>query len=272
LERSPPLSSPRPTSSGSQPPLHHVRMDPSSTCEMLPGPRTAITRPGQVHALWIPLPWRSCLYPAKWSVRLLSASILDHFFLRHRQGPRLLSPAGVYRSLRRGSGHNPTRPRQSSSNSSLRACAHSPCRMLVNTAAVAWAAAHLATGFTGVELADDKHSDMADEIGWPEFVAQVAAIRDTLSPEDRTRLAILANNYGEAGALSLYGPQFNLPTPSAAPTTFTTGATAHSNGNRYRSWRRTQRPGTQLRDCTVAAEVRILTACVTKNPSITRRS
>jgi hypothetical protein len=62
--------------------------------------------------------------------------------------------------------------------------------------------------------------DVADEIGWPEFVAQVAAVRDALPPEDRTRLAILAYNYGEAGALSLYGPQYGLPTPISGVNSF----------------------------------------------------
>jgi Dolichyl-phosphate-mannose-protein mannosyltransferase len=57
------------------------------------------------------------------------------------------------------------------------------------------------------------NGDIRDEYGWPEFVAQVARVRDTLPPEDRARLAIIAHNYGEAGALALYGPQYNLPTP-----------------------------------------------------------
>jgi hypothetical protein len=62
--------------------------------------------------------------------------------------------------------------------------------------------------------------DMADEVGWPELVAQVAQVRDTLSTEERSRLAILANNYGEAGAVALYGPQYNLPVPISSTNTF----------------------------------------------------
>jgi hypothetical protein len=107
----------------------------------------------------------------------------------------------------------------------------------------------------------------------PEFVAQVAAVRDTLSPEDRTRLAILANNYGEAGALSLYGPQFNMPTPISSTNDF------HDRGYGPYEPETVVVVGGELHDqelnfehCTVAAQVRILTACVTKNPSITRRS
>ncbi len=64
------------------------------------------------------------------------------------------------------------------------------------------------------------NSDMANEIGWPEFVAQVAAIRDTLTPEEKSSFAILANNFGEAGALSLYGPEYNLPTPISSTNSF----------------------------------------------------
>jgi hypothetical protein len=64
------------------------------------------------------------------------------------------------------------------------------------------------------------NSDMQDEVGWPEFVAQVAAVRDALPMEDRGRLAVLANNYGEAGALALYGPQYGLPTPISSTNEF----------------------------------------------------
>jgi 4-amino-4-deoxy-L-arabinose transferase-like glycosyltransferase len=64
------------------------------------------------------------------------------------------------------------------------------------------------------------NGDIRDEYGWPEFVAQVAAVRDTLPAADRTHLAIMAHNYGEAGALALYGPQYNLPTPISATNSF----------------------------------------------------
>ena len=63
-------------------------------------------------------------------------------------------------------------------------------------------------------------SDLADEIGWPELVAQVAAVRDTLTPAERSSLAVLANNYGEAGAVALYGPQYGLPVPISSTNTF----------------------------------------------------
>ena len=56
-----------------------------------------------------------------------------------------------------------------------------------------------------------RNDDMVEEIGWPELVAEVARIRDTLTPKDRARLGILAGNYGEAGAINLYGPALGLP-------------------------------------------------------------
>jgi len=35
--------------------------------------------------------------------------------------------------------------------------------------------------------------------------------RDSLPAEDRAQLGIVAGNYGEAGAINLYGPQYGLP-------------------------------------------------------------
>lgn len=50
-----------------------------------------------------------------------------------------------------------------------------------------------------------------DRFGWPEMVAEVARIYHALPPEDRARAAIFANNYGEAGAINLFGPRHGLP-------------------------------------------------------------
>jgi hypothetical protein len=41
--------------------------------------------------------------------------------------------------------------------------------------------------------------------------AGVAAVVRALPPEDRARACIFANNYGEAGALNLFGPALGLP-------------------------------------------------------------
>jgi 4-amino-4-deoxy-L-arabinose transferase-like glycosyltransferase len=54
-------------------------------------------------------------------------------------------------------------------------------------------------------------SVLPEEIGWPEFVQAVAGVRDRLAAEERVRVGILAGNYGEVGALNLYGEKYNLP-------------------------------------------------------------
>jgi 4-amino-4-deoxy-L-arabinose transferase-like glycosyltransferase len=102
------------------------------------------------------------------------------------------------------------------------------------------------------------NGDIRDEYGWPEFVAQVAAVRDTLAPEDRARLAILAHNYGEAGALALYGAQYNLPTPISSTNSFHDRGfgpyepdTVIVTGNNLESQLR------NFQTCTVAAHVRM---------------
>jgi hypothetical protein len=66
----------------------------------------------------------------------------------------------------------------------------------------------------------DFSSDLADEIGWPEVVADVAGVWNHLPPDDREHAAILAGNYGEAGALALYGPKYGLPEPISPVNSF----------------------------------------------------
>jgi hypothetical protein len=50
-----------------------------------------------------------------------------------------------------------------------------------------------------------------DRFGWPELVAEVADIYWSLTPEERARAGIYASNYGEAGAINLFGPEHGLP-------------------------------------------------------------
>ena len=52
---------------------------------------------------------------------------------------------------------------------------------------------------------------LADEFGWEPMVREVARIYNSLPPEERTRTAIFANNYGEAGAIDYFGPKYGLP-------------------------------------------------------------
>jgi hypothetical protein len=55
------------------------------------------------------------------------------------------------------------------------------------------------------------HDNFVEEIGWPELAGTVADIYVTLPTEERSRTAILTGNYGEAGAINLYGPAYGLP-------------------------------------------------------------
>jgi len=52
-----------------------------------------------------------------------------------------------------------------------------------------------------------------DEIGWPQMVAQTARAWRSLPAAERAHAAILAQNYGEAGALAHFGPALGLPQP-----------------------------------------------------------
>jgi 4-amino-4-deoxy-L-arabinose transferase-like glycosyltransferase len=53
--------------------------------------------------------------------------------------------------------------------------------------------------------------DFREQFGWRELVQEVAKIRDALTPEERAHLGIIGTNYGEAGAINLYGPEYGLP-------------------------------------------------------------
>ena len=52
---------------------------------------------------------------------------------------------------------------------------------------------------------------IADQFGWPEMAREVAAIYNALPPEERALTGIWAGNYGEAGAINQFGPQYGLP-------------------------------------------------------------
>ncbi len=51
----------------------------------------------------------------------------------------------------------------------------------------------------------------ADMHGWEELTAAVVAARDSLGPEERERVCIYGQNYGEAGAVTVLGRDRGLP-------------------------------------------------------------
>ncbi len=55
------------------------------------------------------------------------------------------------------------------------------------------------------------HDQFREEIGWEDLARAVAGVYHSLSAQERKHTGILTGNYGEAGALNLYGPRFGLP-------------------------------------------------------------
>ena len=51
----------------------------------------------------------------------------------------------------------------------------------------------------------------ADQHGWPEMAAQVAAVYNALPPADRAKAVFLGLDYGEAAAIDIFGPPLGLP-------------------------------------------------------------
>jgi hypothetical protein len=60
-------------------------------------------------------------------------------------------------------------------------------------------------------FADKVNLTLRDEIGWEDLISTLAQVRDSLPAESRAHLGILAENYGEVGAINLYGPRYGLP-------------------------------------------------------------
>jgi 4-amino-4-deoxy-L-arabinose transferase-like glycosyltransferase len=51
----------------------------------------------------------------------------------------------------------------------------------------------------------------ADQFGWPEMAAAVARVYNALPKDVRAHTAIFGQNYGQAGAIDLFGPRYGLP-------------------------------------------------------------
>jgi len=70
------------------------------------------------------------------------------------------------------------------------------------------------------KFAVKNNGDLIEELGWPELTGEVARIWTSLPASERARAGILAANYGEAGALALYGPGYQLPRPLSGINSF----------------------------------------------------
>lgn len=62
--------------------------------------------------------------------------------------------------------------------------------------------------------------DYADMLGWRARAAAVAQACRTLSPLERAQAVVIANNWGEAGALEFYAPRYGLPPVVSASGSF----------------------------------------------------
>lgn len=75
------------------------------------------------------------------------------------------------------------------------------------------------------EVTANLNEAVAETIGWPELVDQVAAVVGQLPEEEQTSVVLLAASYGEAGALDRFGRARGLPS-------------VHSPHNGYADFRR----------------------------------
>ncbi len=55
------------------------------------------------------------------------------------------------------------------------------------------------------------NGDLREEFGWETLVQTVAQVRDALPADQQAHLGIVVGNYGERGAVDLFGPAHHLP-------------------------------------------------------------
>jgi hypothetical protein len=61
------------------------------------------------------------------------------------------------------------------------------------------------------DTVSDINGELKEMVGWPELVETVAGIYADLPSEERLHTGIMTDNYGELGAINLYGPDYGLP-------------------------------------------------------------
>ena len=83
--------------------------------------------------------------------------------------------------------------------------------LLGNLGAAAFALPLAPIGSAWFHLAEKVNITLRDEVGWPDLVSTLARDRDSLPADSRANLGILVENYGELGAVNLYGSAYGLP-------------------------------------------------------------
>ena len=71
----------------------------------------------------------------------------------------------------------------------------------------------LATHGTLQQFALKNNDDLREEFGWEDLVRSIAGIRDSLPPGQAANPGVLVGNYGEQGAIAIFGPASHLPPP-----------------------------------------------------------
>lgn len=59
-------------------------------------------------------------------------------------------------------------------------------------------------------FADSVNQCFNNQLGWPDYVAAIARVRDSLPPPERSLARVLAADEGQAGAVNLYGRSYGL--------------------------------------------------------------
>jgi hypothetical protein len=62
--------------------------------------------------------------------------------------------------------------------------------------------------------------DFADMLSWKEMTRKVAAVYATLDAREKSQTLLFCDNYGQAGAVNYYGPQYGLPPAYSANASF----------------------------------------------------
>jgi hypothetical protein len=73
----------------------------------------------------------------------------------------------------------------------------------------------------------------ADRFGWEEMAASVAEVLRSLPEQEPGQVLLLAENYGEAGALELFGPRYGLPPVLSPHNTYHLWSAEHDEAPTY---------------------------------------
>ena len=61
------------------------------------------------------------------------------------------------------------------------------------------------------DITSGVNNEVVEMVGWQDLTAQVAEIYQSIPENEKQATVVLAGNYGEAGALDLYGGEYGLP-------------------------------------------------------------